>query len=152
MKKILENLYRDVSETKKDHFLAKNKSVLQNYLICEIDFFTFVNKTVTSYANGEWQFQGWFNSAVMLQSLLLYTFRTFVLAGVLVFLYLAVMTGAFKRKKEERSVEIFYFFKVDMISSLIEMETGTTPDRKQLLLSGLLKEEEIELSEAKDTR
>lgn len=150
MKKVLRSFYRFVSETEKDHFLAKNKSVLQNYLICDIDFFTFIDKVVSGYADGKWQIQNRFYSTATIQVLLLYIFRAFVLAGVVVFLYLSAYTGAFKGKREERSVEIFYFFKIDLISSLIELETGTPPDKKQLLMSGFLKEEEIELSRTKE--
>ncbi len=149
-KKILKNWYNNVSETKEGHYLVKNKSFLQSFLAREIDFLSFMAKAVPDYAKKEWQMQGLFGSFSAFQTILIYMFRSLAVFGIALFLYLVFMTGAFSAVKNPRSVEEFYFFKVKLTSSMISLETGSEPDKEQLIMSGLLTEKDIEISGIKD--
>jgi hypothetical protein len=144
-KKITESFYNYVQESDKDFFISENKTVLQNYLLCEIDFFKFIDKAVTGLTENKWKIKGKCFSLPALQTASLYIFRTFVAAGVLFFLYLALITGSFKRTREPRSVKDFYYFKVNLISSLLEFQSGEVPREEQLIKSGLVREEEIDI-------
>jgi len=144
--KVIKNFYRHILNVDKNSFLSEKKSLLQNYLVCEIDFFTFITKSVEGLSERKWKMQGIFSSIGVLQTATLYIFRGFVFLGVLVFLYLALVTGAFKDKKEPRSVEDFYFFKVEMIALMLEFESGKKPSVEMMLQSGMLSQEEINIS------
>ncbi len=151
-KKVTGNFFNYVGKTEKDCFLKENKTIFQNYLMCEIDFFKFVNQTVTGLSEKKWEITGKFFSLPVMQTMILYLFRFFVILGVFTFLYLAFITGSFEKRTGPVSVKDFYFFKANLVSSLLELETGSVPDKDELVKSGLLSLEEVDMAGISDKK
>lgn len=144
--KILKNIYYNITENHGAEYLSLNKPFFQNYLITETDFLEYISKAADDMATGGWTFQNKFKTAKVADTALRYLFRTFVFLFICTFLYLATMTTTFQGKKEHRSVKDFYFFKISLLSSLYNFETGETPDLEKMVLNSLITRKEIELS------
>lgn len=146
VKKILLSMNCDILTNKDAAYFSVNKSFLQNFLVTEIDFIQYISKAAEDFLSGGWTMRSRFATPVILKTGVLYLFRTFVLAGIFVFLYLATMTTTFETRKEHRSVKDFYFFKISLLSSLMSFENGNETDTKDLIRSGMITEHEVDLS------
>ncbi|HQN72657.1 MAG TPA: DUF4388 domain-containing protein, partial [bacterium] len=109
VKKILLSMNCDILTNKDAAYFSVNKSFLQNFLVTEIDFIQYISKAAEDFLSGGWTMRSRFATPVILKTGVLYLFRTFVLAGIFVFLYLATMTTTFETRKQHRSVKDFYF-------------------------------------------
>ena len=150
LKMILKSLYCDILTNKGAAYFSLKKSFLQNFLVTEIDFIKYVSHAADNYLEGGWTIQSRFQTAKVVNTVFIYSFRTFVFILIFAFLYIATMTTVFETRKEHRSVRDFYFFKVSLISSLLSFEEGGKVDRTRLLKSGMITEKEIELSGLKN--
>jgi ribosomal protein S8 len=146
VKKILLSMNCDILTNKDAAYFSVNKSFLQNFLVTEIDFIQYISKAAEDFLSGGWTMRSRFATPVILKTGVLYLFRTFVLAGIFVFLYLATMTTTFETRKQHRSVKDFYFFKISLMSSLMSFESGNETDTKDLIRSGMILEHEFDLS------
>ncbi|HPA57194.1 MAG TPA: DUF4388 domain-containing protein [bacterium] len=146
VKKILLSMNCDILTNKDAAYFSVNKSFLQNFLVTEIDFIQYISKAAEDFLSGGWTMHSRFATPVILKTGVLYLFRTFVLAGIFVFLYLATMTTTFETRKQHRSVKDFYFFKISLMSSLMSFESGNETDTKDLIRSGMILEHEFDLS------
>jgi hypothetical protein len=136
----------DVLTNKDATYFSVNKSLLQNFLVTEMDFIQYIVKAAEDLLSGGWTIQSRFATPVIFKTGALYLFRIFVFAGIFVFLYLATMTTTFETRSEHRSVKDFYFFKISLMSSLMSFENGNEQSTGELIRSGMISEYELNLS------
>lgn len=151
LKSTISSINSTVLTSKGAPYLSTNKTLLQNFLVVEIDFIPYVLKAADDYLNKKWTKQNRFATPAIFKTASLYLFRAFLFAGIIVFFYLVTTTTAFfEEKREPSSIKNFYFFKISLMSSLFSFENGFVAKPEELIEAKMVTTQELELSGVKE--
>lgn len=115
---VMDSLYSEVYQCEGVSYLKPNQSFLHNAITAESDYLKFFTTAVTDFIDKKWSFPHFFLKDRLLNIIAVYTFRTFVVIGLCIFLYFASMTRAFDLKNEDISGNDFYFIRGKLLESL----------------------------------
>ena len=118
VKEVNSSLFSEIDKCTGVVYLKPNQSFLHNAITADSDYLKFFSVAVTDFIEKKWSFPSFFLKDKHLNSIAIYTFRTLVITGLCVFLYLAVMTTTFDLKNEEISGQDFYFIRGKLSESL----------------------------------
>lgn len=124
VKEVNDSLYSEIDKCAGASYLKPNQSFLHNAITSESDYLKFFSVAVTDYIDKKWSFPSFFLKDRLLNSIAVYTFRTLIVIGICIFLYLAVMTTTFDLKNEEISGKDFYFIRAKLTESLQNFQTS----------------------------
>lgn len=130
VKEVAGSLYSEIDKCPGAPYLKPNQSFLHNAITDESDYLKFFAVAVTDFIDKKWSFPSFFLKDKLLNSIAVYTFRTFVVIGLCIFLYLALMTTTFDLKNEEFSGKDFFFIRGKITESLQNFRTVDKQDGK----------------------
>lgn len=128
VKEVADSLYSEIDKCTGVTYLKQNQSFLHNAITAESDYLKFFAVAVTDFIDKKWSYPHFFLKDRLLNSIAVYTFRTLIVIGLCIFLYLAIMTTTFDLKNEEISGRDFYFLRGKLTESL---QNFLTSDKKQ---------------------
>ena len=118
VKEVNSSLYSEIYKCSGTTYLKPNQSFLHNAVTADSDYLKFFAVAVTDFIDKKWSFPSFLLKDKLLNSIAIYTFRTLVVIGLCIFLYLAIMTTAFDLTHEEISGNDFYFVRGKLTESL----------------------------------
>lgn len=123
VKEVSDSLYSEIDKCSGVTYLKPNQSFIHNAITAESEYLKFFTVAVTDFIDKKWSFPSFFLKDKLLNSIAVYTFRTLVVIGLCVFLYLAIMTTTFDLKNEKISGRDFYFIRDKIAESLENFQT-----------------------------
>ncbi|MBO7126961.1 hypothetical protein J6W78_05400 [bacterium] len=124
VKEVTDSLYSEIDKCAGAAYLKQNQSFIHNAITAESDYLKFFSTAVTDFIDKKWSFPSFFLKDKLLNSIAVYTFRTLIIIGICIFLYLALMTTTFDLKNEEISGKDFYFIREKITKSLQDFQTA----------------------------
>ena len=126
---VSDSLYSEIDKCAGVIYLKSNQSFLHNAITSESDYLKFFATAASDFIDKKWSFQHFFLKDRILNTIAVYTFRTFVVAGICTFLYFALMTKAFDLKSDEISGMDFYFIRGKLSESLDSFQFQKAEER-----------------------
>ena len=122
VKEVTDSLYSEIDKCAGAAYLKQNQSFIHNAITAESDYLKFFSTAVTDFIDKKWSFPSFFLKDKLLNSIAVYTFRTLIIIGICIFLYLALMTTTFDLKNGEISGKDFYFIREKITKSLQDFQ------------------------------
>ena len=118
VKTVSDSAYSEIDKCGGLTYLKPKQSFIHNAITADSDYLKFFAVAVTDFIDKKWSFPRFFLKDRLLNSIAVYTFRTLTVAGLCVFLYLAVMTTTLDLTNNELSGKDFYFLQEKLSESI----------------------------------
>ncbi len=133
VKTVADSLYSEIDKCSgAAAYLKPKQTFIHNAIAAESDYLKFFAAAVSDFIEKKWSFPRFFLKDRLLNSIAVYTFRTFVVAALCVFLYLALMTTTLDLKNDDVSGRDFFFIREKLSRSLEHFQTSDkkrTPEK-----------------------
>lgn len=147
---LIDSLYTEVvSNETTTPYLSPKKSFIHSFMMTEYDFFRFFSMAVADYAEKKWSLKSRSKVETVLESVAIYSFRTFTVIVLVIFIYLIAMTQTFDIPNDNYSRQSMFFLRLKTIQSITLFETGKKKSVKELLEEGVVRQKDLNLSKIK---
>ena len=123
VKTVAASLYSEIDKCSGASYLKPKQTFINNAITAESDYLKFFAVAVKDFIEKKWSFPHFFLKDKLLNSIAVYTFRTFIVAGLCVFLYLAMMTTTLDLTNNDISGKDFFFLRGKLSESLESFQT-----------------------------